>query len=109
MLMTNQQAAELAEPGVGSLHDPAAFIAPQFASILVSPAPVASPIRRNQLDAALAKPLAQRIGIIPAVGDHAPGLLARTALRPGDTDLPDGSAKDLQIVRALVQVVHQPE
>jgi hypothetical protein len=86
MLMTNQQAAELAEPGVGSLHDPAAFIAPQFASILVSPAPVASPIRRNQLDAALAKPLAQRIGIIPAVGDHAPGLLARTALRPGDTD-----------------------
>src|SRR5271157_2660936 len=37
MLMTNQQATELTEPRVGSLHDPAALVAPQFASIFVTP------------------------------------------------------------------------
>ena len=36
MLMTHQQSAELAKPGIGSLHDPAAFVASQFASIFVA-------------------------------------------------------------------------
>ena len=34
MLMTNQQAAELAELGVGSLHDPSPLIAAKFAGRL---------------------------------------------------------------------------
>lgn len=34
MLVTNRQSAELPEPRIGSLHNPAAEIAPQFASIL---------------------------------------------------------------------------
>ncbi len=53
MLMTNQQPAELAEPGVGSLHDPAALITPQFASIFVAPLLVVLPVRRDQFDASL--------------------------------------------------------
>ncbi len=33
MLMTNQQSAKLSQPGVGSFHNPATFVAPQFPSI----------------------------------------------------------------------------
>ncbi len=36
MFMSHQQSAELTKPGVGSLHYPAAHVAPQFASVLVS-------------------------------------------------------------------------
>src|SRR5712692_7250957 len=36
MLMTNQQSSELTEPGVGSFHNPAALITPQFAPVFVS-------------------------------------------------------------------------
>jgi len=35
--LTNQQPPKLAEPGVGSFHDPAALITPQFAPIFVAP------------------------------------------------------------------------
>ncbi len=31
MLVTNQQSAELTEPGIGALYDPAAEITPQLA------------------------------------------------------------------------------
>ncbi len=61
MLMTNQQTAKLAEPGVGSLHDPSPLIAAEFASVFVSPFMVVAPVRRNQFDAALAQPLTQRV------------------------------------------------
>ena len=57
MLMTNQQAAKLSEPRVGSLHDPAALVAPQFASIFVAPLLVVLPVRRNQFDASLLQSL----------------------------------------------------
>ena len=59
MLMTNQQAAELTEPSVGSLHDPATLIAPQFASIFITPFLVVAPVGHNQLNAALLEPLPQ--------------------------------------------------
>ena len=64
MLMTNQQPAELTEPGIGSLHDPAAFVAPQLASVFIAPPLVVLPVGRNQFDASLLQPLAQRIGVI---------------------------------------------
>ena len=37
MLMTDQQPAELTEPGIGAFDDPAAFVSPQFAAIFVAP------------------------------------------------------------------------
>jgi hypothetical protein len=51
MLMTNQQAAKLAKPGVGSFHDPAALITPQFAPIFVAPFLTVLPVRRDQFNA----------------------------------------------------------
>ena len=84
--MTNQQSAELSEPCVRPLHDPAAKIAPQFASIFVSPFLVVRSVWHDQVDAALLQPLPQRVRIIAAVCDHALGLLPRTALRSRDAD-----------------------
>jgi len=84
MLMTNQQAAELAEPGVGWLHDPSPLIAAKFAAVFVSPFPVVAAIRHDQFDPSLPKPLAQAVGIVSFVGDHALGLLPRATLRSGD-------------------------
>jgi len=70
MLMTNQQAAELSEPGVGPLHNPAAFVTPEFAFVFMPPLPIVAAVRCNQFNATLLHPLAQRIGVEAAVGDH---------------------------------------
>ena len=86
MLMTNQQAAKLAEPGVGSFHDPAAPITPQFAPIFVAPLLIVLPVRRDQFNASLLQPLTQRVRIVAAVGDHPLRLLSRAAFGPRDTD-----------------------
>ena len=84
--MTNQQSAELTEPCVRPLHDPAAKIAPQFASIFVSPFLVVLPVWHDQLDAALFQPLPQRVRIIAAVCNHALGLLPWATLRSRDAN-----------------------
>ena len=86
MLMTHQQAAELSEPRIGSLHDPAALVAPQFAFIFIAPLLVVGPVRRNQFDASLLQSPTQRVGVVGAIGNHALGLLPRAALAPRDAD-----------------------
>jgi hypothetical protein len=50
MLMPNQQTAELTKPCVGSLHDPAALITPQFAPIFVASFLVVLAVGGNQFD-----------------------------------------------------------
>jgi len=86
MLMTNQQSAKLAKPRVGSLHDPAPLVAAEFASILVPPFLVVAPVWRNQFNAALPQPLAQRVRVVAAIRNHAVGLLSRATFRTGDAD-----------------------
>lgn len=86
MLMTNQQSAKLSEPCVGSLHDPPAKVAPEFAPVFVTSLLVVIPVRHNQVDAAFSQSPTQRVGIIPAIGDHALGLLPRTAFSARDAD-----------------------
>src|SRR5271165_240986 len=55
MLMTNQQSAELAEPCVGSLHDPATNVSSQFAPIFVAPLLV---VRKRESNAPVLLPAA---------------------------------------------------
>jgi len=86
MLMTNQQSTELSEPGIGSLHDPAAKVAAEFAPVFVTSLLVVVAIRHDQVDAALPQASTQRVGIIPAVGNHAIGLLPWTAFPARDAD-----------------------
>lgn len=85
--MAHQQSAELTEPRVGSLDDPASLVAAQFAPIFVTPMPVVVPVGRNQLDASLLQSFAQWIRVIGPVGNHPLRPLPRAAFGPGDTDL----------------------
>jgi hypothetical protein len=86
MLMTNQQAAELTEPCVGSFHDPAAKITPQFAPIFIAPQLAVLPVGHNQFNAALLQALPQRVRIVCPVCDYAFGLLPRAAFRSWHAD-----------------------
>jgi hypothetical protein len=86
MLMTNQQPAKLAEPGVGSFHDPAALITPQFAPIFVAPLLIVLAVRRDQFNASFLQPLTQRVRIVAAVGNHPLRFLSRAAFRAGEAD-----------------------
>ena len=58
MFVTDQQAAELTEPGVGSFDDPAALISSEFSSVFVAPMFAIVAIRRDEVDTALCEPLA---------------------------------------------------
>ena len=86
MFMTNQQSAELPEPGMGSFHDPAALVTAEFASIFVPSFLVVLAIGGDPVDAPLPEPLPQGIGIVSRVGDHPLRLLSRAAARLRDRD-----------------------
>ena len=55
--MTHQESAELAEPGVGSFDDPAAFVASELSAVFVAPVPTVLAIRHDEVDTALCEPL----------------------------------------------------
>lgn len=99
MLMTNQESAKLSEPGIGSLHDPSSLVAAEFAAIFISPSFVVFPVRRYQFDAAFFEPLAQRIGVVAAVGYDAFWLLPRASSWPGDADFGDRGLRKVNFTR----------
>jgi len=76
--MTNQQPAKLSKPGVGALDDPAALVSSEFAAVLVASEFAVLSVRDDPLDAAFLQPLAQRVGVVGAVGDHPFRLLPGT-------------------------------
>jgi hypothetical protein len=77
--MTNQQSTKLAQPRVGSFHNPATLIATQFTSIFVAPLRTILPVRHDQVDAAFLQSLPQGIGIIRRIRNHSRRFLSRTA------------------------------
>ena len=97
--MTNQQAAELTQPGIGSLHNPAAFVTPHFASIFIAPSLVVLPIGRNQLNGPFLQSLAQRIGVVASISNYALGLLPRPAFRAWDADFGERGFRKLNFCR----------
>ncbi len=84
--MANKQPSELTEPCVGAFDDPAAFVAPRLPAVPVFSFLVAFPVRNDEVNASLAKPLAERVGVVGAVGDHAFRLLSRPAFGTRDVD-----------------------
>lgn len=84
--MPNQESSELTEPSVGPLDDPAALVAAQFPSVLVTPLLVVLSIWCDQFDASLLQSFAQGVRVVSAVGDHPFRLLPRTAFGSGDAD-----------------------
>jgi len=85
--MANEESAELTQPGIGSLDDPASFVAPEFPPIFVLSLVVVFPVRNDEVDASFLQPFSQRIGVVGAVGDPAFRFLSRPAFGTGDFDL----------------------
>jgi len=84
--MANQQSAELTQPRVGALDDPASFVSPEFPSVLVLSLLIVFPVRNDEVDASLLQPFAQRIGVVSAVGDHTFRLLPGATFGARDFD-----------------------
>jgi hypothetical protein len=84
--MAHQQSAELTEPCVGALDDPAPLITPELATVFVTSEFAVLAVWDDEIDAALLEPLAERSGVVGAIRDHPFGLLSRTAFGPGDFD-----------------------
>ncbi len=82
--MANEESAELTEPCVGALDDPASLVSPESPAVLVLPLLVVFPVRDDEVDAAFLEPLAQWIGVVGAVGDHALWLRSRSAFGARD-------------------------
>ncbi len=101
MLMTNQQSAALPKPSIGSLHNPAADVTPQLASIFVAPFLVVFPVGRNQVDASFLESLPQRVRIVSAVRDYPLRLLSRPCGRGTRTSASVASASVTSAGEAL--------
>ena len=87
MLMTNEKAAELTQPGIGSFHDPAPFVAPHLAPVIVALPFVVFPVGRDQLDGSFPQPLPQWIGVVAGICNYPFRLLPRPAFGSRDADL----------------------
>ncbi len=84
--MANKEPAELTKPCVGACDDPASFVTREFPSILVPPVFAVLAIWNGEVNASFLEPLAQRIGVVSAVGNYAFRLLPGTALGARDFD-----------------------
>jgi hypothetical protein len=85
--MAYDKSSELTEPCVGSLDDPASFVAPELSSVFVLPLLAVLAVRNNKIDASLLQPFSQGIGVVGPVGDDAFWLLSWPAFGPGYFDL----------------------
>jgi len=99
MLVTHQQSAELAQPGVGSFDDPTPFVPAQFASILVALGLAILPVGHDQLDAAFVQALTQGVGIVGGVGNHSFRFSPRTAFGPRNRDFLERGFRKRNFVR----------
>jgi hypothetical protein len=99
MFMTNQQSAELAEPCIGPLYNPAALVSPQLASVFVPSLLVVRPIGHNQFDAALLEPLTERVRIVGPIGNHPLRFLSRTTFAPGHADFAERGFRKRNFIR----------
>src|SRR3974390_3001310 len=76
-VVTNHQAAKVAEPGEGAFDFPAAAVAAQGSTVLRARLAAIAAMRRDQFDASRSQLRAQRIAVISAVSDHATHCLTR--------------------------------
>src|ERR1700694_1478078 len=87
-IVANDQATKVAEPGEGTFHLPATPIATQGPTVLSTRLAAIPAVRAEQLASPVRQPLAQRIAVVSAIGDHPQRFLAwpSTAIPPGHVD-----------------------
>src|SRR5258708_2836897 len=78
-VVADDQAPEVAEPGVGALDDPSPSVAPQRSTVLRRGPHTIPLVRTDQFNSSLPQPLPQRIAVIGFIGDHPQRFLPRTA------------------------------
>src|SRR5580693_2615323 len=78
VVVTHQQAAEVAQPGKGAFDLPSVAIATQDPTVVEGRFAAAFSMGRDQQNAALEQAPAQRVAVVCAVGNHTQGPLART-------------------------------
>src|SRR5882724_6252875 len=74
-VVSHNQAAEIAEPGVGAFDDPSPLVTSQRATVLRRRFLSVCAMWRNQFDASPCQALAQRIAVVSLVGDDPHRLL----------------------------------
>src|SRR5258707_4264013 len=84
-IVANDQATKVAEPSEGAFHLPATPIATQGPTVLGTRFAAIPAVRCDQLDSSCRQPLAQRITVVGAIGDHPERFLAwpSNAISPG--------------------------
>src|SRR6476646_4252550 len=83
--VSNQQATIVTEPREGAFNDPPMTIAPKATPVIIPAAEVPVPIRDDGCDPSSAQLIAQRVTVVPTVGDQARRLLPRSP-RPASRD-----------------------
>lgn len=88
MIPANYQAAIISQPGKGSLHFPASFITPQFATIVIFLFLIVAPVRANQLHTTPRQAFPKRVAVIGLVRNNSLRFFSRaTTAFPGDGNL----------------------
>src|SRR5271157_498893 len=77
-IVPHDEPTEVAEPSEGAFHGPPSLISPQRPTVLRRRLASIPAMRGDQLDAPRRQLLAQRVTVVPAVGDEADRLLPRT-------------------------------
>ena len=87
-IVANDQSAKVAQPSQSAFHFPAPSVTTQRATVLPTRLSAVPTMRCDQLDASCRQPLAERVAVIGAIGDHPLGFLAwpPTAASPGYSD-----------------------
>ena len=100
-IVANDQSAEIAEPRQGAFHLPATLVAAQRPAILRARLAAIPAMRCNQFDPPSRQPVAQRVAVIGAIGNHTLWFLTGTpaAISPGHTDRRERFFREPDFVR----------
>lgn len=78
-IVAHLDAAKVLQPCIGAFDFPASSVAPQFAFVVEATVPDMAAIGCDQFGASPFQPHAQRIGVVTAIGDHAPQVRTRAS------------------------------
>ena len=87
-VVANHQASKIAEPGKGAFDFPATLVSAQRSAILRARFAAIPAMRCDQFDPLHSQPLAQRVTVVGAIGNHTLRFLPRpsAAMAPGHVD-----------------------
>jgi hypothetical protein len=100
-IIANDQSAEVTEPGKGAFHLPATPVSTQRSAVLGARLDAIPAVGYYQFDPACRQPLAQRIAVVGAIGNHTLRFLPwpSAAMSPGHLDRRERFFREPDLVR----------